>query len=199
MHMNGDILENDCIVSDRDGIVENTHRVHAAIIDSNGKLLCSIGNPKRVTLLRSAAKPAQALAIVETGALEKFDFDDRDLALICASHNSEERHLKRARAMLEKIPASEDDLQCGGHPSISPEIAQRWIKNGVTTTAVYNNCSGKHAGMLAGAKALGAGLQDYHQLGHLMQQRVKQVVEDLCEADGVSLFYRSELIISTSY
>jgi hypothetical protein len=185
MHINGDVLEQDCIVSDRGGIVENTHRIHAAIVDSSGKLLFSIGNPSRVTLLRSAAKPAQALAIVETGALEKFGFDDLDLALMCASHNSEERHLARARAMLQKISATEDDLQCGGHPSISPEIAYEWIKSGVTPTAVYNNCSGKHAGMLAGAKAIGAELRNYHHLDHPMQQRVKQVTEDLCQGDAV--------------
>ena len=185
MHINGEVLEQACIVSDRGGIVENTYRIHVAITDSNGKLLFSIGNPNRVTLLRSAAKPAQALAIVETGALEKFGFDDLDLALMCASHNSEERHLARARAMLQKIPATEDDLQCGGHPSISPEIAYEWIKNGVTPTAVYNNCSGKHAGMLAGAKAIGAELRNYHHLDHPMQQRVKKVTEDLCQADAV--------------
>ena len=188
MQINGDVSEQDCVVSNRGGIVENTHQIHAAITDSSGTLLFSIGNPDRVTLLRSAAKPAQALAIVETGALEKFGFDDVDLALMCASHNSEERHLARARAMLQKIPASEDDLQCGGHLSISPEIAHVWIKSGITPTAVYNNCSGKHAGMLAGAKAIGAELRDYHNLNHPMQQRVKHVTEDLCQSDGVSPF-----------
>lgn len=186
MHMKGDVSERDCIVSDRGGIVENTHRIHAAIVDSTGKLLYSIGNPDRTTLLRSAAKAAQALAIVETGALEKSGFDESDLALICASHNSEERHVARARAMLKKIQASEDDLRCGGHPSISPEIAHGWVRDSMTPTAIHNNCSGKHAGMLAGAQAIGAGMHNYHHLEHPMQQRVKHVVEDLCQAEEAS-------------
>ena len=185
MHTNGENVEQDCIVSDRGGIIENTHRIHAAVVDSTGRLLYSIGNPDRITLLRSAAKPAQALAIAETGALEKFGFDDFDLALICASHNSEERHLARARSMLKRIQASEDDLRCGGHPSISPEIAHVWCKAGLQPTGIHNNCSGKHAGMLAGAETIGAEIQNYHRLEHPMQQRVKHVVEDLCQADEV--------------
>jgi L-asparaginase II len=183
--MNGETLEEDCIVSDRGGIIENTHRIHAAVVDSTGRLLYSIGNPDRITLLRSAAKPAQALAIVETGALEKFGYNDSDLALICASHNSEDRHLARARGMLEKLQASEDDLRCGGHPSISPEVNRAWVKADLQPTGIHNNCSGKHAGMLAGAEAIGAGVQNYHHLEHPMQQRVKHVVEDLCQANEV--------------
>jgi L-asparaginase II len=185
MHTNGETLEEACIVSDRGGIIENTHRIHAAVVDSTGRLLYSIGNPNRITLLRSAAKPAQALAIAETGALEKFAYDDSDLALICASHNSEDRHLARARGMLKKLQASEDDLRCGGHPSISPEVNRAWVKADWQPTGIHNNCSGKHVGMLAGAEAIGAGVQNYHQLEHPMQQRVKHVVEDLSQADEV--------------
>lgn len=178
--INGDTPAHDRIVSDRGGIIENTHQIHAAIVDSKGNLLYTVGNPDRETLLRSAAKPFQALAIVETGALEKFGFDDADLALISASHNSEERHLTRARTMLEKISAKETDLQCGGHPSNSPEVDRGWVRQGIVPTAIHNNCSGKHAGMLAGAKAIGAGMQNYHRLDHPVQKRVKRVVEDLC-------------------
>ena len=186
MHTNGETLEEDCIVTDRGAIIETSHRIHAAVVDSTGRLLYSIGKPDRVTLLRSAAKPAQALAIVETGALEEFCFDDFDLALMCASHNSEERHLSRARSMLKKLRATEDDLRCGGHPSISPEVDRAWVKADLQLTAIHNNCSGKHVGMLAGAEAIGAGVQNYHHLEHPMQQRVKHVVEDLCQADEVN-------------
>ena len=185
--MNGDVHEQDCIVSDRGGIIENTHRIHVAVVDSSGKLLYSIGNPDRITLLRSAAKPAQALAIVETGALEKFGFDDADLALMCASHNSEQRHITRARSMLKRIHAKEDDLRCGGHQAISPIVDQERMRAGITPTGIHNNCSGKHAGMLAGAVAIGAGMHNYHHFDHPMQQRVKRVIEDLCHADDTAV------------
>lgn len=168
------------IVTDRGGIVETTHRVHAAVVDQNGKLLYSVGDPTRIALLRSAAKPAQAFAVLETGAGNKYGFDERDVALMCASHNAEEKHLTLVRSMLEEIDADEDDLKCGGHLSINPAVSRAWIKQDVQLTSLYNNCSGKHAGMLAGAKALGAGTEGYHLLNHPMQQRVKHAVEQLC-------------------
>ncbi|KAF9875311.1 l-asparaginase ii [Colletotrichum karsti] len=169
----------DFVVTDRGGIVENRHGVHAAVVDANGKLLFAVGNPLRLTLARSAAKPAQALAVLETPGIERFGFDDADLGLMCASHNSEERHIERARSMLSKVGATESDLQCGGHPSICPNLNKEWIRADFEPTGVYNNCSGKHAGMLGGALALGAGFADYHLPSHPMQVKVKKVVQDL--------------------
>ncbi|KAI1257982.1 hypothetical protein MGN70_001027 [Eutypa lata] len=57
----------DCVTTDRGGIIENRHYVHVAVVDRTGHLLYSAGNPSRTTLARSAAKPAQTLAILETG------------------------------------------------------------------------------------------------------------------------------------
>jgi L-asparaginase II len=174
---------NDYVITDRGGIVENRHKVHAAIVDANGELLYAVGDPSRVTLARSAAKPAQALAILETGAFEHFGLDDADLALMCASHSSEYRHGALTLAMLAKIQAEEGDLYCGGHPALSKDVNHAWIKRGYTPTAVWNNCSGKHVGMLAGAKAIGAVLVDYNLPTHPMQQRVRRVVDELCGLD----------------
>ncbi|KAH8665544.1 L-asparaginase II [Ilyonectria robusta] len=173
-------VDRDCVLTDRGGIIENSHGVHVAITDSNGKLLFSVGNPSRVTLARSAAKPAQALAVLETGGFEQSGFDDADLALMCASHSSEERHITRARKMLAKAQAEESHLRCGGHAAGSDEVNRAWIKADYTPTGICNNCSGKHAAMLAGARALGADLTDYHLPDHPMQKKVKQVVESLC-------------------
>jgi L-asparaginase II len=160
----------------RGDAVENTHDAHVAVVDADGRLLFSFGDPHRLTLARSAAKPAQALAVLETGALERFGFDDADLALMCASHNSEERHIERARAMLDKAHASEADLRCGGHPPISDAVYRNWIRRDFTPTPVCSNCSGKHAGMLAGARAIDAPIADYHLPDHPLQVRVKHTV-----------------------
>lgn len=172
------------VIIDRNGIVENRHLVHAAIVDSTGQLLYALGDPSRITLLRSAAKPAQALAVVETGALEQFGFDDADLALMCASHSSEDRHIARAQGMLAKSQHREDQLRCGGHPSINPAVNREWIKRDLIPTGIHNNCSGKHAGILAGVKAIGASSDDYHLMTHPIQARVKSVVEDLSGLNG---------------
>src|ERR1700737_408446 len=99
--------------------VENTHLAHVAVVDASGRLVYAFGDPHRPTLPRSAVKPVQALAVLETGALERFGFDDADLALMCASHSSEDTHIARVRAMLAKAQVSEEDLRCGGDPPIS--------------------------------------------------------------------------------
>jgi L-asparaginase II len=160
----------------RGDVIENTHAAHVAVVDAHGRLVHSFGDPHRVTLPRSAAKPAQALAVIETGALERFGFTEEDLALMCASHSSEPRHIERARAMLAKAQAAESDLRCGGHPPISDAVYRDWIKRDFTPTAVCSNCSGKHAGMLAGAHAMGESLADYHLPGHPLQTHVKRTM-----------------------
>lgn len=174
----------DYVITDRAGIVENRYAVHAAIVDTAGKLLYAVGNPSRVTLARSAAKPAQALAVLETHGPDRSGFDEADLALMCASHSSERRHITRAEAMLVEVGAKEEDLACGGHPAVSEAVNRAWIKSDFNPTPVYSNCSGKHVGMLAAAKEIGAGMTDYHLPEHPMQLRVKQVFGELCGLDA---------------
>ncbi len=168
------------LVTYRGNSIENVHSAHVAVVDHHGTLLSAFGDPSRMTLARSAAKPAQALAVLETDAFERFRFDEADVALMCASHSSEDRHIERVRSMLSKIDAKEADLQCGGHVPISEAVGRAWIKRAFTPTAVCSNCSGKHVGMLAGARALGASIDGYHEPSHPMQRRVKQVVAELC-------------------
>ena len=168
------------VVTYRGDAIENTHVAHVAVVDARGRLLARFGDPFRMTLARSAAKPAQALSVLETGAPERFGFDDADIALMCASHSSEDRHIERTRAMLAKVAAHESDLRCGGHPPLSDAVYRAWIKRDYTPTGVCSNCSGKHVGMLAGAQAIGAAIADYHLPEHPMQVRVKHVVADAC-------------------
>jgi L-asparaginase II len=165
----------------RGDLVENTHAAHVAVVNAEGRLLYAFGDPARLTLARSAAKPAQAVAVLETGALERFGFDDADLALMCASHNSEPRHIARTRAMLAKAQVTEADLRCGGHAPLSDAVWKEWIKRDFTPSGVCSNCSGKHAGMLAGAQALGVTVIDYHLPEHALQVRVKRTVAELCD------------------
>jgi L-asparaginase II len=161
--------------------IENTHVAHVAVVQADGRLLYSFGDPSRITLARSAAKPAQALAVIETGALERFGFDETDLALMCASHSSETRHIERARQMLAKAQVSEADLRCGGHPPLSDAVYVDWLKRDFKPDAVCSNCSGKHAGMLAGARSIGAAIKGYELPEHPLQVRVKHTVADVCD------------------
>lgn len=161
--------------------IENTHVAHVAVVQADGRLLYSFGDPSRITLARSAAKPAQALAVLETGALERFGFDETDLALMCASHSSEPRHVERTRQMLAKAQVSEADLRCGGHPPLSDAVYVDWLKRDFKPGPVCSNCSGKHAGMLAGARSIGASIEGYEQPAHPLQVRVKHTVAEVCD------------------
>jgi L-asparaginase II len=167
--------------SDRGGVIENRHLIHASVVDASGRLLFSLGDPSRPTLLRSAAKPAQALAILESGCFDLYPFDDADLALMCASHSSEDFHVSRARDMLRKIGngMTEDYLQCGGHPPLSDRVHREWIKNEYEPTGLCNNCSGKHVGMIAATIALGADVGTYHTPNGLTHAHVKKVVQEV--------------------
>jgi L-asparaginase II len=171
----------------RGGLVETTHQAHVAVVDAEGRLLYASGDPHRLTLVRSAAKPAQALAVIETGALARFGFDDADLALMCGSNSSEDRHIERTRQMLAKVAAAESDMRCGGHAPLSDAVYRDWIKRDFTPGPACSNCSGKHVGMLAGARAIDAPMEDYHLPGHPLQVRVRHTVAEVCGLpdDGV--------------
>lgn len=168
-------------VSYRGAAIENRHLAHIAVVDAGGRLLYGFGDPERITLARSAAKPAQAAAIVDTGALDHFGFDEADLALMCASHSSEPRHIKRTRSMLARLHVDESALRCGPHPSLSDAVQREWIRHDFVPTPACSNCSGKHVGMLAGAMLLAGDAADYHEAGHPMQQWVRRAVAAACE------------------
>ena len=155
----------------RGSIVESRHRVHVAVVDADGGLVAHAGNPEHVTFWRSAAKPFQALPLVSDGAADRFALTRAELALCCASHSSEPGQVALVRDFLQKIGCSERDLLCGPHRPLSDAVARDYEKRGVHLTAVYSNCSGKHAGMLALAKHHGWPLEFYARMDHPVQQR----------------------------
>jgi len=155
----------------RGGWVEAVHDVHVAVVDSTGRLVARAGDPELVTFWRSAAKPFQALPLVEDGAAERFGLTAEELALACASHSSEPGQVARVRELLGKIGCSERDLLCGPHPPLSDRVAHDYQTRGLRLTPVYSNCSGKHAGMLALARHHGWPTEFYTRLEHPVQQR----------------------------
>ncbi len=155
----------------RGGVVEAVHEVHVAVVDSTGGLVARTGDPELVTFWRSAAKPFQALPLLEDGAAARFGLTSEELALACASHSSEPDQVARVRELLGKIGCSERDLLCGPHPPLSDRVAQDYQTRGLRLTAVYSNCSGKHAGMLALARHHGWPTEFYTRLEHPVQQR----------------------------
>ncbi|KAF2849968.1 L-asparaginase II [Plenodomus tracheiphilus IPT5] len=180
--------ENNTIVSLRGPCLENTHFIHIAIVTPTGTPLYTTGTPNRTTLLRSALKPIQALAILSTGASTKYSLTDADIALLCASHSSEPHHISRARSILARTGVHESVLTCGGHAAINPAVNREWVKCDFTPTGIHSNCSGKHAGMIAGALALGERAEGYQELEHPMQKRVGRLTEEMsaCKPEEVA-------------
>lgn len=163
--------------------VESRHFGHVAVVDSAGQLLFSAGDPDHPTFPRSALKPLQALAGIACATAERFQFSDAEIAVTCASHAAEPRHRDAVTRILERIGASEADLRCGPHAVPHLPSRDELIREGREPTPIYNNCSGKHAGMLALARVLGAPLAGYWEPEHPVQREVQRVLCAACDID----------------
>jgi L-asparaginase II len=155
----------------RGGVVEAWHEVHVAVVDGSGRLVARTGDPELTTFWRSAAKPFQAVPLVEDGVVDRFGLSGEELALACASHSSEAGQVSKVRELLAKIGCTERDLLCGPHPPLSERVAQDYQARGVRLTPIYSNCSGKHAGMLALARHHDWPTEFYTRPEHPVQQR----------------------------
>jgi L-asparaginase II len=156
----------------RGDVVESRHRVSVAVVDADGVLRASSGNPALVSFARSAVKPLQAIPVVADGAADRFGFAAAELALACASHSGELHHVDVARQMLAKIGLTESALACGPHAPLHDGSARALRRSGRAPTRLHNNCSGKHAGMLALAVSHDWPVAGYHERRHPVQQRM---------------------------
>src|SRR5436190_20228923 len=162
----------------RGNIIESRHCGHLIAVDGNGADICSLGAPESVTYLRSSGKPFQALPVLVSGAADRFGFTEREVAIACGSHNGELIHVETVRSMLAKVGLDESSLKCGAHEPYSVDVARELIRKGESPTAIQNNCSGKHAAMLALAKHLGAPTETYDERSHPVQQLILKAVSD---------------------
>jgi L-asparaginase II len=160
----------------RGGTVESRHRVHVAVVDAGGRLRGAVGDPERVTFFRSAAKPLQALPLIDDGVCERFGLTPRELALCCGSHSGEPQHIEVAESILARIGLDGEALACGAQPPFHRPSRRALVDQDLAPRRVHNNCSGKHAGMLALARAHGWDPAGYHRLEHPVQQRVLREV-----------------------
>ncbi len=177
----------------RGDTVESVHFGALAVVTATGRTpgsasrtLASVGDPGTVTFLRSAAKPAQVLPLLESGAVLRFGITDEEIAVMAGSHGGEPFHVEAVRSILGKIGLTEAALLCGAHPPYHRPSAEALRRDGEAPKAVHNNCSGKHAGMLALAVHLGAPVLTYLDPDHPVQTRIRALVERLAglEAGG---------------
>lgn len=127
----------------RGGHEESFHRGSIAVVDRQGKLLGSVGDPGFSTFLRSCAKPLQVLPLLESGAADRFGFTTAEISCMCGSLNGQDYHVQAVSSILGKIGLSEDHLQCGLHPPSHRRRPVSWRKRerspaSSTTTAPGN-------------------------------------------------------------
>ncbi len=155
----------------RGSVVDNVYRGSVAVADVNGQIHFALGDPDYRAFIRSAAKPLQALVLVELGGIEAFGLNDAELAIICASHNGGDIQVRTVRSILKKIGVDESALHAG--------------------SGIKDNCSGKHAGMLALARLNGYNIEGYYECDHPVQTLILERVSEMC---GLPL---SEIDIAT--
>jgi L-asparaginase II len=180
----------------RGDTVENRHRGAFVIADAEGNVIAAGGDISRPVFPRSAIKSMQALAMVTSGAIDRFALSDEQLALACASHHGEEVHVTKVSGFLGHLGLSVQNLECGAHPPSNGKAREALRVAGLQPTALHNNCSGKHSGMLSVAKALGVDTAGYVEREHPVQVAVRAAIEtvvgaplsvDLCGRDGCSI------------
>jgi L-asparaginase II len=160
----------------RGAITESRHRGHVVAVDGDGKIVAYLGAPETVTYLRSSAKPLQAIPLIASGAADRFAFTEKEIALACASHSGEPIHTETVASMLRKIGLGSDTLKCGTHEPFSAEVTRQLHERGEQPSVLQNNCSGKHAGMLALARYLGAPTETYDQPNNSVQLAILRAV-----------------------
>ena len=179
----------------RGPLVESRHRGAVAVADAEGRNVLAVGDVSAPIFPRSAIKALQAIPLVELGAADRYGFGDEELALACASHSGEPAHIAGVERTLAKAGLNASALRCGAHWPIAQSAAFALARTGAAS-ALHNNCSGKHAGFLCLACAMGVERDEYFRPEHPVQRQVRAVLEDftgavlgqeVCAIDGCSV------------
>lgn len=176
---------------------ESRHSGAICVCNPNGDTIYSVGDVETAIYPRSAVKAIQGINAVESGAVKAFGLNEKEIAVMCSSHSGEEEHIKTVRKILKKAEIDESELECGKHWSSERKVmigqARQFEE---TPPAVYNNCSGKHAGFLITAKYLGMETKGYVNVNHPIQKQVAKIMGEVmgveinsekCGTDGCSI------------
>lgn len=160
----------------RGSIVEARHQGSIVAVEPDGRIVARLGDESMTVSTRSCIKPIQAITVITSGAAERFNLSSREMAVICSSHEGEPMHTDTVARILARIGLDERALGCGPHRPYSEETAVRLEREGLPFTQLHNNCSGKHAGMLATAVHTGAPIENYLSTEHPVQRNIQSVL-----------------------
>lgn len=160
--------------------VESCHTVIAAVFSRTPTKIETYGDASRAVFPRSSFKPIQAMPLITSGAANHFKLSTEELALACASHRGEPIHTNAVQSWLRKIGLDETYLECGTHAPANTDSLYQLLQSQKLPSAIHNNCSGKHTGMLTTAVHLGELTKNYVSLKHPVQQRIATSIEKVC-------------------
>jgi len=171
----------------RGPIVESRHRVQAIACTSDADVALETDGADLATSFRSSAKPFQCLPLLERGHADRWGFTDEQVAVMCASHTGSAHHLRLVTEILERIGLGADDLACGWHLPRDPASRERLERDPAQRSRLYNNCSGKHAGMLCMARSEGWPVRGYATAEHPLQRLIRDTVAELAGVPASTL------------
>lgn len=173
----------------RGDTLESQHRGSLCVIGSKGEILFSLGDVHAPTFPRSAMKFLQHLPLIESGACEKYNITDRELAVMCGSHNAESHHIAVVHNILRKADLLPEQLACGAHYPMRESDSIAMHRNDEKPIDIHNNCSGKHAGFLLLCVHMGWDTKNYLHPDHPSQQWIKRVCAEMYEYDIDKMSY----------
>jgi len=153
------------------------------VVDETGAVIAHWGDIDRPIYPRSAVKPLQALALLETGAANAYRVSDEEVALACASHSGEPAHVALAGSWLARIGLNASNLECGAHLPLGKQAGDALIAARTPPSPLHNNCSGKHTGMLTTARHLGEPIEGYVEADHPVQARIRDLLSEMTGCD----------------
>jgi len=165
----------------RGDAVEAIHCASIVVVDKNGDITHSLGDPGFVTMARSSIKPFQLMPLLLSGAADKYGFTPEQLAIMSGSHTGTDHHRETVLANLAAAGNKPEDLKCGCHWPIGMLQQREYPTSGEDKDPARHNCSGKHSGFLALSRFLGEDVSTYLAPDSHTQKLVLKAVSDYCE------------------
>jgi L-asparaginase II len=165
----------------RGGVLESFHRGSVCIVNTGNEIVYSAGDPYQVCYPRSAMKLLQVMPLLIRNGMEHFGFTLEEIAVMCGSHNAEPDHVRAVTSILQKIGLDKQALNCGPQYPSSKKDANELIRNNEKPHHIHNNCSGKHAGMLAMCVLMGWPVENYIAPEHPVQQSIREICSMMYE------------------
>ena len=161
----------------RGQLEESQHEINCIVINQSKEILFQSGDTNKNYCLRSTLKPFQCAASLEHGTDKRYKLSQKEIAITCASHHGEAEHVRTVQDILKKINLTDNDLECGFHFPLNKENKRKLYSGDIKHSNIYNNCSGKHSGLLAMIKNLGFNTKGYTDHNHPIHKHIKDYIE----------------------